>query len=58
MPKSQLLNWALLMALVMLWGTSFLFNAISIRTVDPISVVFYRLVLGALVLSLVPPLVH
>jgi len=41
------------MALVMLWGTSFLFNAISIRTVDPISVVFYRLVLGALVLSLV-----
>lgn len=41
------------MALVMLWGTSFLFNSISIRTIEPISVVFYRLVLGALVLSLV-----
>jgi len=41
------------MALVGLWGTSFLFTAISVRTVDPVTVVFYRLVLGALVLSLV-----
>jgi drug/metabolite transporter (DMT)-like permease len=48
-----LLNWGLLMVLVALWGSSFLFTAISVDTVDPISVVFYRLVLGALVLSLV-----
>ena len=41
------------MVLVGLWGTSFLFTAISVRTIDPISVVFYRLVLGALVLALV-----
>ena len=41
------------MALVGLWGSSFLFTAISVATVDPISVVFYRLVLGALVLALV-----
>ena len=46
-------NWGLLMVLVALWGSSFLFIAISVDTVDPISVVFYRLVLGALVLALV-----
>ena len=47
------MNWCLLMALVGLWGTSFLFTALAVDTVDPISVVFYRLLLGALVLSLV-----
>lgn len=49
----MILNWALLMALVALWGSSFLFIAVSVASVDPISVVFYRLLLGALVLSLV-----
>jgi drug/metabolite transporter (DMT)-like permease len=51
--KTGLLNWSLLMVLVALWGTSFLFTALSVDTIDPISVVFYRLVLGAVVLSLV-----
>ncbi|MCP4765867.1 MAG: DMT family transporter [Gammaproteobacteria bacterium] len=51
--KTQLLNWGLLMVLVGLWGTSFLLTAISVRTIDPVSIVFYRLVLGALVLALV-----
>ena len=41
------------MVLVALWGTSFLFTALSVNTIDPVSVVFYRLVLGAVVLSLV-----
>ena len=41
------------MALVALWGTSFLFTALAVDSVAPVSVVFYRLVLGALVLSLV-----
>jgi len=41
------------MILVGLWGTSFLLTAISVRTIDPVSIVFYRLVLGALVLALV-----
>ena len=41
------------MVLVALWGTSFMFTAISVETVDPASVVFYRLALGALILSLV-----
>ncbi|MCP4331483.1 MAG: DMT family transporter [Gammaproteobacteria bacterium] len=48
-----MINWGLLMVLVGLWGTSFLLTAISVRTIDPISIVFYRLVLGALVLALV-----
>jgi len=51
--RANIINWALLMALVGLWGSSFLFTAISVATVDPISVVFYRLTLGALVLALV-----
>jgi drug/metabolite transporter (DMT)-like permease len=41
------------MGLVALWGTSFVVTAISVKTVDPVSVVFYRLALGALVLSMV-----
>ena len=41
------------MGLVALWGTSFLIIAISVKTIDPLSIVFYRLVLGALVLALV-----
>ena len=51
--RSSMINWALLMGLVALWGTSFLVIAISVETIDPISIVFYRLVLGALVLALV-----
>ncbi len=49
----MLINWALLLGLVALWGTSFMIIAISVKTIDPISIVFYRLVLGALVLALV-----
>ncbi|MGD8421775.1 MAG: DMT family transporter, partial [Gammaproteobacteria bacterium] len=52
-PGPTLLNWALLMALVVLWGTSFMFTAIAVDSVDPAAVVFYRLGLGAVVLSLV-----
>lgn len=51
--RAMLLNWALLMGLVFLWGTSFAAIAVSVKTIDPVSVVFYRLVLGALVLALV-----
>ena len=43
----------MLLVLVALWGTSFMFTAISVATIDPVSVVFYRIALGALVLALV-----
>jgi drug/metabolite transporter (DMT)-like permease len=51
--RSTLVNWSLLMSLVFLWGTSFMFISISVETLDPYSIVFYRLVLGSLVLVLV-----
>ncbi len=41
------------MVLVALWGTSFMATTIAVRSVDPVAVVFYRLGLGAVVLSLV-----
>ena len=41
------------MVLVVLWGTSFMFTAIAVASVNPVAVVFYRLALGAVVLSLV-----
>jgi len=52
-PRTMLINWALLLCLVFLWGTSFMFISVSVETVDPFSIVFFRVVLGALVLVLV-----
>lgn len=43
----------MLLVLVALWGTSFMFTAIAVETVAPVAVVFYRLALGAIVLGLV-----
>ena len=51
--RTALINWALLLCLVFLWGTSFMFISVSVETVDPLSIVFFRVVLGALVLVLV-----
>jgi len=50
-PKVSLTNWALLMSLVMLWGTSFMFISIAIDSIDPLTVVFGRVSIGALVLT-------
>jgi len=47
------LNWLLLMILVFLWGTSFMFISISIEEVDPLSVVFARVLIGAILLTVV-----
>jgi drug/metabolite transporter (DMT)-like permease len=46
-------NWLLLMCLVLLWGTSFMFISISVETVDPITVVFFRVFIAALILTAV-----
>jgi len=53
MDKTSLTNWALLMCLVFLWGTSFMFVSVSVATVDPLSIVFFRVLLGALVLTVI-----
>lgn len=47
-----LINWILLLSLVLLWGTSFMFTAIAVRTVDPLSLVFLRVVIGAIILTI------
>ncbi len=35
----------------MLWGTSFMFTAISVESVDPLSVVFSRVLIAAIILT-------
>lgn len=50
MPRSSVINWLLLISLILLWGTSFMFIAISVESIDPITVVFSRLIIGALIL--------
>ncbi|MCP3686921.1 MAG: DMT family transporter [Gammaproteobacteria bacterium] len=46
-------NWFLLMCLVLFWGTSFVFISISIETVAPVTVVFVRVLIAALILTTV-----
>ena len=48
--QRTLTEWALLLALVAMWGSSFLFNKLSVASVPPSTVVAGRLVLGALTL--------
>ena len=48
--KEQLINWALLLSLVALWGTSFLAIKLSLESFAPDQVVVLRLTIGALVL--------
>jgi drug/metabolite transporter (DMT)-like permease len=43
-------DWALLLALVAMWGSSFMFNKLSVASVPPATVVAGRLTLGALTL--------
>ncbi len=45
-----ILDWLLLSILILFWGTSFMFTAIAIRTLDPVTVVFGRVLIGALIL--------
>lgn len=51
-PSIVIVNWFLLLCLILLWGTSFLFTALAVETIDPLSIVFYRVLIGALVLTL------
>ena len=41
------------MCLVLLWGTSFMFISISVEAVDPVTVVFFRVFIAALILTAV-----
>jgi drug/metabolite transporter (DMT)-like permease len=53
LDRTTLINWLLLMGLVLLWGTSFMFISISVESLHPLTIVFYRVLIGALILTLV-----
>lgn len=53
MNKQSLRNWTLLLSLVAMWGSSFMFIKISIATVPPATLVASRLLLGAVILYIV-----
>ena len=55
MAQHSLRDWALLMALVVMWGSAFLFIKLGVATVPPMTLVAARLVLGVAVLL---PLVY
>lgn len=44
-------HWLLLLALVAMWGSSFVFTSIAVRTLPPTTVVAARLVIAAIVLG-------
>jgi drug/metabolite transporter (DMT)-like permease len=48
-----LVEWAMLIALSLIWGGSFLFNAIALRGFSPLTVVALRVGLGAICLWLI-----
>ena len=49
-PQRSLTDWALLLALVAMWGSSFMFNKLGVATVPPLTLVAGRLTIGALTL--------
>jgi len=50
-PRRPLTHWLLLVALVAMWGSSFLFTKIAVAAIAPTDVVAGRFVLASLVLS-------
>ena len=50
MPQRTPVEWALLLALVAMWGSSFMFNKLSVASVPPLAVVAGRITVGTLVL--------
>ena len=50
--KSDLLSWLCLVTLALIWGVNFIFIKISVEDVGPTTNVFFRLLLGSIVLSI------
>ena len=50
--KPDLLSWLCLVTLALIWGVNFIFIKISVEDVGPTSNVFFRLLLGSIVLSI------
>ena len=50
--KSDLLSWLCLVTLALIWGVNFIFIKISVEDVGPTTNVYFRLLLGSIVLSI------
>jgi drug/metabolite transporter (DMT)-like permease len=50
--KMGIAEWILLVLLSMVWGGSYLFNAIAVESLPPLTIVALRLLTGALVLNI------
>lgn len=50
MQPRSLKDWALLLTLVAMWGSAFMFNKLGVATVPPATLVAGRLVIGAVIL--------
>jgi len=53
MPSRGFKDWVLLLALVAMWGSAFMFNKLGVATVPPATLVAGRLLIGALILLVV-----
>ena len=51
MYKSAVIDWSLIIAIGIAWGSSFLFIKVSAQEVGPITLVFSRLLIASLILS-------
>ena len=51
MYKSAVIDWSLIIAIGIAWGSSFLFIKVSAPEVGPITLVFSRLLIASLILS-------
>jgi drug/metabolite transporter (DMT)-like permease len=49
-PQRSVADWVLLLALVAMWGSSFMFNKLGVATVPPLTLVAGRLTIGAVTL--------
>ena len=51
MEKSAVIDWSLIVAIGIAWGSSFMFIKISAPAVGPMTLVFYRLFIASLILT-------
>jgi len=49
--KSSVLDWSLILAIGIAWGSSFMFIKVSAPAVGPITLVFYRLFIASLIVA-------
>jgi drug/metabolite transporter (DMT)-like permease len=52
-PQRSVADWVLLLALVAMWGSSFMFNKLGVATVPPLTLVAGRLTIGAVTLLVI-----